>query len=73
MAVSYKKLFHLLIERNMTASDLQRLAGYSANITSRLKRNKYVSMETIEHICSVLDCTVDYILDFVPDGEKSSR
>lgn len=76
MAVSYKKLFHLLIERDMTSADLQRLVGYSANITARLKKNEYVSMETIENICSALDCSVDYILDFVPDdrlGDISSE
>ena len=76
MAVSYKKLCHLLIERDMTSADLQRLVGYSANITARLKKNEYVSMETIENICSALDCSVDYILDFVPDdrlGDISSE
>lgn len=38
MAVSYKKLFHLLVDRDMTAVQLQQQAGYSANITTRLKR-----------------------------------
>lgn len=68
MAVSYKKLFHLLIERDMTSAQLQRLAGYSANITARLKKNEYVSMETVENICNALDCSVDHVLDFVPDN-----
>lgn len=70
MAVTYKKLFHLLIERDMTSAELQRLSGYSANITARLKKNKYVSMETVENICNALDCSVDYILDFVPDNKQ---
>lgn len=39
MAVSYKKLFHLLIEKNMTNAQLQQEAGFSANIITRLKRN----------------------------------
>lgn len=74
MAVSYKKLFHLLIEKDMTSADLQRLVGYSANITARLKKNEYVSMETVENICSALACSVDYILDFVPDnGQEDGR
>ena len=38
MAVSYKKLFHLLIEKNMTNAQLQQEAGFSANIITRLKR-----------------------------------
>lgn len=70
MAVSYKKLFHLLIERNMTTAELQRLAGYSANITARLKKNEYVSLETVENICNTLDCSVDYILDFVAEDRR---
>ena len=50
MAVSYKKLFHLLIEKNMTNAQLQQEAGFSANIITRLKRNGYVSLESIEDV-----------------------
>lgn len=69
MAVSYKRLFHLLIERDMTTTKLQQQAGFSSNIVPRMKRNGYVSLETIESICRALDCGVDDILEFVPgDG-----
>lgn len=67
MAVSYKKLFHLLIEENMTNAQLQQKAGFSANIITRLKRNGYVSLESVESICRVLNCGVDDILEFVPE------
>ena len=70
MAVSYKKLFHLLIDRNMTAAELQKKAGYSANISTRLRNNTYVSLESIEKICGVLGCSADSILEFVPDSES---
>lgn len=70
MAVSYKRLFHLLIEKDMTVTDLQRTVGYSANITARLKKNEYVSMETIENICTSLNSGVDNILEFVPNKEN---
>lgn len=69
MAVSYKKLFHLLIDREMSNVDLQRQAGFSANIITRLKRNEYIKLQSVESICKVLDCGVDDILDFVPDKE----
>lgn len=72
MAVSYKKLFHLLIEREMTNAQLQQQAGFSGNIITRLKRNGYVSLESIENICRVMNCGVDDILEFVPN-EKHSR
>mgnify|MGYP003315533537 CR=1 FL=1 len=64
MSVRYKKLSHILVERNITHSQLQRMVGYSANITSRLKKDEYVSLETIERICQKLDCTADDILEF---------
>lgn len=67
MAVTYKKLFHLLIEKEMTASQLQKQANFSANIITRLRRNGYVSLDTIESICNVLDCKVDDILEFTKD------
>ena len=58
----------------MTSAQLQRLAGYSANITARLKKNEYVSMETVENICNTLNCSVDYILEFIPDdGQEDAQ
>ena len=45
MAVSYKKVFHLLVDRDMTAGQLQQQAGYSANITTRFKKNAYISLQ----------------------------
>mgnify|MGYP005755041279 CR=1 FL=1 len=71
MAVSYKKLFHLLIEENMTNAQLQQKAGFSANIITRLKRNGYVSLESVESICRVLNCGVDDILEFVPEQKNT--
>ena len=67
MAVSYKRLFHLLIERDMTTTKLQQQAGFSSNIVLRMKRNGYVSLETIESICCTLNCGVDDISEFVPE------
>ncbi len=72
MAVNYKKLFHLMIEKNLSNSDLQCKAGFSGNILTRLKRNRYVSLESIESICRVLECGVDDILEFVPEEETDN-
>lgn len=73
MAVSYKRLFHLLIEKDMTNAQLQQKAGFSANIITRLKRNGYVSLESIERICRVLDCGVDDVLEFISEDSKSDN
>lgn len=69
MAVSYKKLFHLLIEKEMSNADLQKQAGFSANIITRLKKNEYVKLQTIESICKVLNCRVDDILEFTEENK----
>lgn len=67
MAVTYKKLFHLLIDRGDQPSELTELAGFSANILTRLRREQYVSLESIERICRALNCKVDDILEFVTE------
>lgn len=67
MAVKYDKLFHLLIDRKITNAQLAQKAGVSANIITRLKRDQYISMESIERLCVALNCGVDDILEFIPD------
>ena len=70
MAVSYKRLFHRLIDIDMSNAQLARKAEISLNIMTRLKRNEYISMESIEKICVVLDCGVDEVLEFIPDHNE---
>lgn len=65
MAVKYDKLFHLLIDRKMSTAQLAKKAQVSANIITRLKRDEYISVESIEKLCCALDCGVDDILEFV--------
>ena len=60
MAVKYDRLFHLLIDRKITNAQLAEKAGVSANIITRLKRNQYLSLETIERLCNTLNCGVRY-------------
>lgn len=68
MAVQYKKLFHLMIEKNVSATTLKKQAGISSNIMARLKKNEYISLSSIESICRVMKCSVDEMLEFVPDA-----
>lgn len=69
MAINYDKLFHMMIDRKITNIQLKDMAGVSANIMTRLKRDEYISIESIEKICKALQCGVDDILEFV-DKEK---
>lgn len=67
MSVSYKKLLHLLVDRDISNNELQKMAGFSGNIMTRMKREQYISLESVEKICKVLDCKVDDILEFTSD------
>ena len=64
MSVSYKKLLHLLVERGIEPSEIAEMSGFSANIMTRIKRNQYISLESVEKLCHVLNCTVDEIIEF---------
>ena len=70
MAVCYDKLFHLMIDKDITNAQLREKAGVSANIITRLKKDEYISLESIEKICEVMNCGVDEILEFVADDKE---
>ena len=70
MAVSYKRLFHLMIDKGVTNAELMEKAGFSANIITRLKRDHYVALDSIEKICYALDCGVDDTLEFIPEEKE---
>lgn len=73
MAVTYDKLWKLLQEKNMKRIEMQRKAGISGNILARMGRNEYISMESVEKICCVLQCSVDDILNFVNGDSVESE
>ena len=72
MGVSYDRLFHMMIDRKITNAQLMNMCGFSANIITRLKKDEYISLESVEKICRTLDCGVDDILNFIPE-EKEQR
>lgn len=69
MAVSYKKLFKMLIDRNMKKKDFRELTGISGNTVTKLANDENVTMEVIERICIRMGCTVDEIVDIIPDEQ----
>lgn len=71
MAVQYNKLFKMLIDRKMTNNQLVKQAGISLNIITRLKRDEYIALQTIEKICIALDCGVDDILEFFLESNNN--
>lgn len=70
MAICYDRLFHMMIDKEITNAQLKEMTGVSGNIITRLKRNEYISLESIEKICKTLNCSVDDILEFQYQNEK---
>ena len=71
MAVSYDKLLHLLIDRQISNSQLIKRAGFSGNVMTQIKRRKHISLDSIERICRARDCGVDDILEFIDKGDEA--
>ena len=70
MAVCYKKLWKMLIDKDMIKKDLRLRTGFS---TSKLSKDENVSMDIIEKICKVLNCDVGDIMEFVPDRKDKQE
>ena len=67
MAVSYKKLWHILIDRNMKKKDLEALAGINHYTMSKMSRDENVTTDVLGKVCAALDCKVEDIIDFLPE------
>lgn len=71
MAISYKKLWKLLIDKDMRKKDLQKLAGVSSASITKLGKNENVNTDVLVKICRALDCDVSDIMEIVSDDDKS--
>lgn len=72
MAISYKKLWKLLIDREMKKKDLQQQAGISAASISKLGRNENVNTEILAKICTALGCDISDIMEMVADEKADT-
>ena len=62
-SISYKKLWKLLIDKNLKKKDLQKMAGISSSSIAKLGRNENVNTEIINKICNALDCDTSDIME----------
>lgn len=69
MAVSYNKLWKILIDKGMRKEDLRLQAGLTTNVIAKLGRNENVNTEALAKICKVLDCSVGDIMDFIDEDK----
>jgi putative transcriptional regulator len=67
MTVSYKRLWKLLIDRDMKKKDLQAAAGISPSSVAKLSKNNHVSMDVLIKVCTALNVGFEDIMELVPD------
>ena len=70
MAVSYKKLFKLLIDRDMKKKELKELSGIGNSTITKLANNENVTVEVMAKNCNALNCSMDDVIEILPDREE---
>ena len=71
MSVSYKRLLHMMIEKDISNQDLMRDAKISANIITKIRNGQYMALDKVESICMALNCTPNDILEFIPEEKDN--
>lgn len=69
MAISYNKLWKMLIDKKMSKADLRRAAGIAPNTMTKLRRDEEVSMAVLIKICTALNANIGDIMDLTPEQE----
>ena len=72
MDVTYNKLFKLLIDKEMKKMEFAKDVGISTNTLAKLSRNELVSMEVIVRICRKLNCSIEDIMEVLPETRERS-
>lgn len=67
MAYSYNRLWKLMIDKKINKTTLRREAGITSNAMAKLGKDQPVNIEPLAKICRVLDCTIDDIMEIIPD------
>ena len=70
MHISYKKLWKLLIDRDLKKKDLCELAGISSASMAKLGKNEYINTSIIVRICEALDCDTSDIMEIEQEGDQ---
>ena len=70
MAISYNKLWKLLVDKKMSKADLRRAAGIAPNTMTILRRDEEVTLTVLNKICGALNANIGDIMDFVPEEKR---
>ena len=73
MAVSYNRLWKLLIDKGMTKTEMRKAAGISTKVLAKMGKNETVSMDTLARIAAVMECGLDDIVEVNMDTEKGGE
>lgn len=73
MGVTYKKLWHMLLDKDMKKKDLQKSAQLTGYAMNKLCRDEAVTTDILVKICRCLNCTVDEIIDILPEKKNGSK
>ena len=73
MAVSYNKLWKLMIEKKLSKTELTHIAGISTNAMAKLGRDEDVRVNILEKICIALDCNVEDIVEFIAEPTMEEK
>lgn len=69
MSVSYNKLWKLLIDKNMTKTELRLQADIATSTLAKLSKNEQVSLDVLLKICKVLNCEIQDVIELIKDGD----
>ena len=69
MDVCYNKLFKILIDKGIKKTQFAKIAGVGMNTMAKLARNEMVSLEVMVRICRALNCTLDDVIDILPENK----
>lgn len=67
MAISYNKLWKLLVDKKMSKADLRKAAGIAPNTMTRLRRDEEVTLSVLNRICAALDVNIGDVMEFVQE------
>lgn len=70
VAICYKKLWKLLIDKDMKKKDLQAAAGISSASVTKLAKNENVNTEVLQKVCTALNCDISDIMEMIPDNNR---
>ena len=73
MAVSYNKLWKMLVDKKMSKADLRKASGVSPNTMTKLRRDEPVMLNVLDKICVTLNCNHGDIMDYVPEAGVKKR